>query len=68
LNKDDLVKLAFNNEPNKSIGDQIALAIGNLGENMTLRRAVLVKLEKGQHLAWYMHGSCLYFMRIFLIK
>lgn len=55
--KEELNKLKFLNET-KTIGDQVALAIGSLGENMSIRRAVIFNLKENQHLGWYMHGSC----------
>jgi translation elongation factor EF-Ts len=64
LNKDELNKLALVNSPGRTIGDQIALSIGSLGENMSLRRAVVFNIKEGEHLSWYMHGSC---MHIFVI-
>lgn len=55
--KDDLVKLGYLNETSKTIGDHLALSIGTLGENMSLRRAVILTLQPGQSLGWYMHGT-----------
>lgn len=57
LKSDELYKLGFLNETSRTIGDQLALAIGSLGENMSLKRAVIYNLEPNQHLSWYMHGS-----------
>lgn len=57
LYKDELNKLGFINDSTSTIADQMALAIGNLGENMSVRRAVVFNIEPGQHLSWYMHGS-----------
>ncbi|CAF0961510.1 unnamed protein product [Brachionus calyciflorus] len=56
LGREDLIKLQYLNE-SKTIGDQVALSIGNLGENMSIRRAVIYKLKEDQILGWYMHGS-----------
>ena len=56
LPKDELIKFSYL-ESGKTIGDQLALSIGNLGENMSIRRAVVFNLAEGQSLSWYMHGS-----------
>lgn len=56
LTNEDLNKIQFLND-SRSIGDQVALAISNLGENMSIRRAVIFTLQPGQYLGWYMHGS-----------
>lgn len=55
--KDELNKLSLVNDPNQTIADQMALAIGSLGENMSVRRAVVMNTDSNQHLSWYMHGS-----------
>jgi translation elongation factor EF-Ts len=57
LKKDDILKLGYLNESNKTIGDQVALSIGSLGENMALRRAVIFTVQPGQTIGWYMHGT-----------
>lgn len=41
----------------KTIGDYLALSIGSLGENMSIRRAAVFNLPKDQYLSWYMHGG-----------
>ena len=41
----------------RTIGDEIALSIGSLGENMILRRAVILNMKEKESLSWYMHGS-----------
>ena len=41
----------------RTIADQLALAIGAIGENMSLRRAIVYNIQPNQHLSWYMHGS-----------
>lgn len=41
----------------KTLSDQLALTIGSLGENATLRRAVCFKADKGIHLSAYAHPS-----------
>lgn len=56
LAKDELNKIKFLNE-SKTIGDQVALSIGSLGENMSIRRAVVFNLKENENLGWYMHGS-----------
>lgn len=57
LTKDDLNTLGFMNEDSKTIGDQVALNIGSLGENMSVGRAMILSYESGTQLSWYMHGS-----------
>jgi elongation factor Ts len=57
LYKDELSKLGLVNSSGRTIGDQIALSIGSLGENMSLRRAIIFNIKQGDHLSWYMHGS-----------
>uniref|UniRef100_A0A5F9DU46 Elongation factor Ts, mitochondrial n=1 Tax=Oryctolagus cuniculus TaxID=9986 RepID=A0A5F9DU46_RABIT len=37
--------------------DQLALAIGKLGENMTLKRAAWVKVPSGFYIGSYVHGA-----------
>ncbi|XP_050309827.1 elongation factor Ts, mitochondrial isoform X2 [Anthonomus grandis grandis] len=41
----------------KSLADKLALMIGNVGENATLKRAVGIKVSEGIHLAGYAHPS-----------
>lgn len=55
--KEELSKIGYLNESGKTIGDQVALAIGTMGENMTLKRGVILTLQPGQYLGWYMHGA-----------
>lgn len=58
-------EIVYKNELNKinmantgrTISDQLALLIGTLGENMSVRRAVVFNIQPNQHLSWYMHGS-----------
>ena len=59
MKKDDLYKLSLAKDVSRTIGDEIALSIGSLGENMILRRAVVFNLKEQEQLAWYMHGSCI---------
>jgi hypothetical protein len=47
----------INMDSGRTISDQLALLIGSLGENMSVRRAVVFNVEPNQHLSWYMHGS-----------
>lgn len=56
LKKDDIYKFTMSNSK-RTIGDEIALSIGSLGENMILRRAVILNLKENESLSWYMHGS-----------
>lgn len=39
------------------LSDQVALAIGKLGENMALKRAVLVAVSPDCHIGSYVHGA-----------
>lgn len=55
--KEELSKIGYLNDSGKTIGDQVALAIGTMGENMTLKRGVILTLQPGQYLGWYMHGA-----------
>lgn len=57
LQKQDLNKIQYLNESGKTIGDQVALSIGLIGENMSLRRAVIFNINENQHLGWYIHGA-----------
>lgn len=41
----------------KTLADKLALLIGSVGENATLKRAVGFKVNKGMHLAGYAHPS-----------
>lgn len=56
LNKEDLSKIQFA-DSSKTVSDQIALSIGTIGENMSLRRAIIFNRGENQHISWYMHGS-----------
>lgn len=55
IEKEKLNKIKYLDQ-SKTLEDQIALAIGNLGENMSLRRAVIFNLRENEYLGWYMHG------------
>ena len=57
LKKEDLYKVGLANDSSRTIGDEIALSIGSLGENMVLRRAVVFNIKENENLSWYMHGS-----------
>lgn len=39
----------------KSLGDHVALMIGTVGENASLRRAVCLKADEGLHVSGYAH-------------
>ncbi len=41
----------------RTVGDDLALAIGSLGENIILRRAVFFNVPENHHIAWYIHGA-----------
>jgi elongation factor Ts len=66
--KNDLLKLSSSDDTTRVIGDDLALAIGNLGENITLRRAAVFNVPEGQYLGWYLHGAGLYFRKFFVFK
>jgi len=55
--KNDLLKLSSSADKTRVIGDDLALAIGNLGENIILRRATVFNVPQGQYLGWYLHGA-----------
>lgn len=57
LSKEEVNKLKYHEDPSKTIADQVALSIGTIGENMSLRRAVVMNIGQNQGLGWYMHGS-----------
>jgi len=40
-----------------SLGDMVALCVGNLGENMALRRAAYVRADAESQLSFYVHPS-----------
>nr|KAF6370987.1 Ts translation elongation factor, mitochondrial [Myotis myotis] len=57
LNSSELSELPFGPERKGSLKDQLALAIGKLGENMTLKRAAWVKVPNGFYVGSYVHGT-----------
>ena len=65
--KQELNKLNFINDSSRTIADEMALAIGSLGENMSVRRAVVLNIGPKETLGWYMHGSSKYFTNHFKI-
>ncbi len=42
---------------NRTVGEELVLGISSLGENMSLRRAILFKKSVDDYVAWYIHGS-----------
>ena len=44
----------------KTLADLLALEIGNIGENMQLRRAVFVKVDEPLQLGSYVHSAGTY--------
>ncbi|XP_021513239.1 elongation factor Ts, mitochondrial [Meriones unguiculatus] len=56
LNSSELSELAAGPDRQGSLKDHLALAIGRLGENMTLRRAAWVKVPSGFYVGSYVHG------------
>ncbi|XP_058938324.1 elongation factor Ts, mitochondrial isoform X2 [Kogia breviceps] len=57
LNSSELSELPAGREREGSLKDQLALAIGKLGENMTLKRAAWVKVPAGFYVGSYVHGA-----------
>lgn len=57
LYKNDLVKVKSIENSSRTVGDDLALAIGSLGENIILRRAVFFNVPENHHIAWYIHGA-----------
>ncbi|XP_075407480.1 elongation factor Ts, mitochondrial [Tenrec ecaudatus] len=57
LNSSELSELQAGPDRQGSLKDQLALAIGNLGENMTLKRAAWVKVPSGFYVGSYIHGA-----------
>lgn len=55
LSSDDLSKLSVGE--GTSLADQVALTIGRLGENMSLKRAVTVGIPAEWKIGSYVHGS-----------
>jgi len=55
LAADDLSKLSVGE--GSSLADQVALTIGRLGENMSLKRAVTVGVPAEWHIGSYVHGG-----------
>ncbi|OWK17055.1 TSFM [Cervus elaphus hippelaphus] len=57
LNSSELSELPAGPECEGSLKDQLALAIGKLGENMILKRAAWVKVPAGFYVGSYVHGA-----------
>ncbi|XP_077932317.1 elongation factor Ts, mitochondrial isoform X2 [Halichoerus grypus] len=57
LNSSELSELPVGPEREGCLKDQLALAIGKLGENMTLKRAAWVKVPAGFYVGSYVHGA-----------
>ncbi|KAL7891427.1 hypothetical protein AOLI_G00009030 [Acnodon oligacanthus] len=55
LSAEDLAKLTMVEGP--SVADQMALTIGRLGENISVRRAVSVGVPADWHIGSYVHGA-----------
>ncbi|XP_034389668.1 elongation factor Ts, mitochondrial isoform X2 [Cyclopterus lumpus] len=55
LASDELNKLRV--DEGASLSDRVALTIGRLGENMSVRRAVMVDVPKEWHIGSYVHGG-----------
>uniref|UniRef100_A0A2K6SP70 Elongation factor Ts, mitochondrial n=1 Tax=Saimiri boliviensis boliviensis TaxID=39432 RepID=A0A2K6SP70_SAIBB len=56
LNSSELSVLPAGPDREGSLQDHLALAIGKLGENMTLKRAAWVKVPSGFYVGSYVHG------------
>ncbi|XP_032145054.1 elongation factor Ts, mitochondrial isoform X2 [Sapajus apella] len=56
LNSSELSRLPAGPDREGSLKDHLALAIGRLGENMTLKRAAWVKVPSGFYVGSYVHG------------
>ncbi|PNJ44467.1 TSFM isoform 8, partial [Pongo abelii] len=56
LNSSELSGLPAGPDREGSLKDQLALAIGKLGENMILKRAAWVKVPSGFYVGSYVHG------------
>ncbi|XP_008842260.1 elongation factor Ts, mitochondrial [Nannospalax galili] len=56
LNSSELSGLPAGPDREGSLKDHLALAIGKLGENMTLKRAAWVKVPLGFYVGSYVHG------------
>ncbi|XP_078192339.1 elongation factor Ts, mitochondrial isoform X2 [Callithrix jacchus] len=56
LNSSELSRLPAGPDREGSLKDHLALAIGKLGENMTLKRAAWVKVPSGFYVGSYVHG------------
>ncbi|XP_042638139.1 elongation factor Ts, mitochondrial [Orycteropus afer afer] len=57
LNSSELSELRAGPDREGSLKDQLTLAIGSLGENMTLKRAAWVKVPSGFYVGSYVHGA-----------
>nr|XP_005006430.1 elongation factor Ts, mitochondrial isoform X3 [Cavia porcellus] len=57
LSSSELSELPAGPDRNGSLKDQLASAIGKLGENMTLKRAAWVKVPSGFYIGSYVHGA-----------
>ncbi|KAM6153202.1 EEF1A lysine methyltransferase 3 isoform 1-T1 [Erethizon dorsatum] len=57
LNSSELSELPAGPDRDGSLKDRLALAIGKLGENMTLKRAAWVKVSSGFYIGSYVHGA-----------
>ncbi|XP_041587071.1 elongation factor Ts, mitochondrial-like [Vulpes lagopus] len=57
LNSSELSEIPAGPEKEGCLKDQLALAIGRLGENMTLKGAAWVKVPSGFYVGSYVHGA-----------
>ena len=55
LSKKDLDQLK--GPEDKTLGDLLALSVGDLGENMAIRRAIVMKAADGNLLGTYVHST-----------
>ena len=48
---------ALQSKDGQTIADLVALEVGQLGENMAVRRALYMQAEPGQHVGTYVHAT-----------
>ena len=57
LKRRDIEELSHHNV---KIADIVALEIGNVGENIAVRRAASLRADDDGHIGYYVHSSCVY--------
>jgi translation elongation factor EF-Ts len=53
--KNDLTNLKL--ADNRTVSDEIALTVSSVGENLNLRRAIILNIPHDTHLGHYLHGQ-----------